>query len=69
MTKGFTIIELLIAIGITVVLVAAASPIYGNLQVSTQLNESSAQITQDLRLAREQSRAGVNGAAHGIKSG
>lgn len=49
------------------VLAAAASPIYGNLQVSTQLNEASAQITQDLRLAREQSRAGVNSAAHGIK--
>lgn len=67
MNKGFTIIELLIVVGITVILAAAASPIYGNLQVSTQLNEVSAQIAQDLRLAHEQSRAGVNGAAHGVK--
>ncbi len=65
--KGFTIIELLIVISITAILAAAASPIYSNLQVSTQLDESSAQIAQDVRLAREQSLAGVHGVAHGVR--
>lgn len=67
--KGFTVVELLIVVGITVVLAAAAAPIYSNLQVSTQLDEASAQITQDLRLAREQSRAGVYGVSHGVLFG
>lgn len=68
-SAGFTIIELLIVIGITAILAAGAAPIYSGLQVSTQLNESSAQISQDLRLAREQSHAGLNGVAHGVKFG
>jgi len=64
--KGFTLIELLIVIGITLLLVAAVAPIYGNLQVSSQLNENSAQIIQSLRIARERSVSGVNNAQHGV---
>lgn len=66
-TQGFTVVEFLVVVGVSLLLVLAALPIYGNTQVSTQLNESSAQIVQDLRLARELSRSGVDGQLHGIK--
>ncbi len=65
--NGFTLIELLVVIGITAILVMASLPIYGNLQISAQLNGNAAQIAQNLRLSREQSLAGLNAAAHGIK--
>lgn len=64
--KGFTLTELLIVIGLTVILAAAASPIYTRLQVSAQLNESTSQIIQSLRTAREKSRSGVNNSNHGV---
>ena len=64
--KGFTLIELLIVIGITLVLVAAVVPIYGNLQVFSQINENSVQVIQSLRIARERSMSGVNNVQHGV---
>ncbi len=63
---GFTIVELLIVIGIIAVLAAAASPIYGNLQISAQLNENISQIIQTTRIAREYSVARLNNASHGV---
>lgn len=65
--NGFTLTELLIVIGIMTITVVASLPIYGNLQISAQLNDNTAQIAQNLRLSREQSLAGLNAAAHGIK--
>lgn len=64
--RGFTITEFLIVIGIIVILAAAAVPIYGNLQVSSQLNESSSLIIQTLRTAKERSQARVNNESHGV---
>lgn len=64
--KGFTLIELLIVIGIVLISVAAVAPIYGNLQVSSQLNEDSSQLIQTLRLARERSMARLNNTQHGV---
>lgn len=66
-TKGFTLVELMIVIGITTILTGVSSVVYGNLQKSTQLNDISAQISQNLRLAREQSLAGLNDKSHGVK--
>ncbi|MEK7453101.1 MAG: type II secretion system protein [Patescibacteria group bacterium] len=63
---GFTLIELLLVIGITLILAAASVPVYGNLQVSAQLNENTAQIIQAIRTARGRSIAGLNNASHGI---
>ncbi|MCH7597463.1 prepilin-type N-terminal cleavage/methylation domain-containing protein [Patescibacteria group bacterium] len=63
---GFTLIELLIVIGITLALVVVAIPIYGNLQVSSQLNDSMDQIVQTLRTARERSIARRNDSMHGV---
>jgi prepilin-type N-terminal cleavage/methylation domain-containing protein len=65
-TTGFTLIEVLIVIGITVVVAAASVPLYGNLQASSQLNENSAQIIQVLRTARERSQVRFNNASHGV---
>jgi len=67
MPKGFTTIELFIVVGIMLITAAAAAPFYSGLQVSAQLNESNAQIAQNLRLARGQSVARLNNTAHGVK--
>lgn len=66
-TRGFTLVELLIVIGIMMILAGVSSVVYGNLQQSAQLNETGAQMTQNLRVVREQSNAGKNNAAHGIR--
>lgn len=64
--KGFTLVELAITIGLSVILAVMAIPIYGNLQTSSQLNEESALIVQALRSAREQAVAGLNNSGHGV---
>ncbi len=64
--NGFTLVELLIVISISLILAVSAVPIYGNLQVSAQLNESSAQAIQAIRNAREMSSSRHNGAQHGV---
>lgn len=65
--EGFTLIEILIVIGITIALTAVVVPIYGNLQVKSQLNENSSQIIQTLRTARQRSVARFNNEQHGVK--
>ncbi|MFH1790267.1 MAG: prepilin-type N-terminal cleavage/methylation domain-containing protein [bacterium] len=67
--SGFTLVELLITISITLALAVAAVPIYGNLQVSAQLNDNSSQITQTIRVARQRSLAGLNNSDHGVYFG
>lgn len=64
---AFTLVELLIVIAITLILAAAALPIYGNLQVSAQLNETTSQITQTLRIAQNNSLNRINSNTHGVK--
>lgn len=64
--KAFTFLEMIIVIGITGLLVAAASPVYGSFQVKLQLLDSSAEIVQILRTARQQSLVGYNNANHGV---
>ena len=66
-SAGFTLVELLIVLGVTSILAGVSAVVYGNLQVSAQLNDISSQVTQNLRLAREQSLSGLNNIAHGIK--
>ena len=65
--RGFTLVEVLLAIGIALVLLVAATPLYTNLLISSQLNEHTSQIVQTLRIAREQSVARLNNAEHGLK--
>lgn len=64
--NGFTAIELLVVIAIVLLLVVGASPLYNNLQTSSQLRENTSQIIQTLRTARERSSAGLNDSQHGV---
>lgn len=64
--RGFTIVEIFVVVGIFVILTTAALPLYANLQVSTQLNETASQIIQAVRYAQGLSRAGKNNSRHGI---
>ena len=54
---------------IALILVTASVPIYSRLQVSAQLNETTSQIIQTLRTARERSVEGVNNSRHGVYFG
>lgn len=63
---GFTLIELLVSLAIIVVLVGAAIPLYSGLQVSAQLNESTDQLLQTMRLARSLSVERRNDSPHGV---
>jgi len=67
MKHGFTIIELLLVVGITLLIAATAAPIYGNLQVSSQLDENTNQVVQSIRIARERSVSGLNNSRHGVR--
>jgi prepilin-type N-terminal cleavage/methylation domain-containing protein len=64
---GFTLIELIIVMAIIFVIAGAVAPIYGNLQSTTQLNETTSQAVQALRMARERSVSRYNNARHGVK--
>ncbi|MCX6796618.1 MAG: prepilin-type N-terminal cleavage/methylation domain-containing protein [Candidatus Falkowbacteria bacterium] len=66
MKNGFTLIEMLVVVGIGVMMAVVSISLYGNLQISAQLNENTAQIIQTLRIARERSIAGYNNRAHGV---
>lgn len=67
MKNGFTLIEVLIVIGIIIILSAATLPLYSNLQISSQLNDGNLLIIQTLRTAREKSLVGYNDSSHGVK--
>lgn len=64
---GFTLVELLIVIGIGVIITASAMPIYSNFQSGTQVNESATQLLQTVRLAKMRSEQRVNNSAHGVR--
>jgi prepilin-type N-terminal cleavage/methylation domain-containing protein len=64
--SGFSLIELLIVVSISLLLAVAAIPIYSNLYGGTQLGETEMQVIQNLRLAREDAVSGLNNAAAGV---
>lgn len=64
--QGFSLIELLITIGITVSISVISIPLYSNLQASTRLDESVAQVIDFLRAGRERSRAGLRNDSYGV---
>lgn len=55
-TAGFTIVELMIVIGILVVIAATASPLFGNLNNNSQLDAARDILVQDLYQAQTFSR-------------
>lgn len=64
--KGFTLVEVLIVISVSLILAASAVPIIGNLQGSAQLNDNTSDIIQTLRIARERSISRLNNENHGV---
>lgn len=50
--NGFTLVEILLVIGIVGVIVGLAIPFYQNYQISTQLDTNSFQLVQTLRKAQ-----------------
>ena len=67
MKDGFTIVELLIVIAITIIVAVVTIPVYGNLQASSQLNETSSQLIQIIRMAQLRSMSRLNNNRHGVK--
>ncbi|MEK7552623.1 MAG: GspH/FimT family protein [Patescibacteria group bacterium] len=66
MSAGFTLVELLLVLAIFLLVGVTVLPLYGNLAVTTQLNEETSQLVQTMRLARERSVVGLNAAHHGV---
>lgn len=64
--KGFTLIEVLVVLGIFVILAAVAMPVYGNWQGAVQMDTSLEEIRSALRRAQAKSLSGENDAAHGV---
>jgi len=67
MKKGVTLIELLISVAIIILMAGVAVPIYGNLQISSKMEERSDILVQMLKLAQQKSKSRVNSQSHGIK--
>ncbi len=65
--KGITLVEILIVVSISVLILLILLPIYGNLQMSSQLNEVSSLFIQTYRIAKNNSIARLNEFSHGVK--
>jgi Tfp pilus assembly protein FimT len=66
-SRGFTIVELLLVIGLTAILAGMVAPVYGGLQASAQIGDVSSSLVQNLRLARQKSISGYNGSSYGVR--
>ena len=64
--KGFTIVELMVVIGILVIVAAISIPLYGNWQIESQAESAKNSILQLLRLAQAHSQTGFHDSKHGI---
>jgi len=64
--KGFTIVELLVTIGIVVIVSALAIPLYGRWQIDNQAEFARNNIFQFLHLARSRAQAGHHDVRHGV---
>lgn len=64
--RAFTFVEMVVVLAIGGILLAAAVPVYGSFQVKLQLLDTSADMVQTLRTARQQALVGYNNAAHGV---
>lgn len=64
--KGFTLMELIIIIGLTIILAALVTPLYNNIQSQAQLDDDLALLVQTLRQARTSSVSGEQGTSWGV---
>lgn len=65
-SRGFTLVEVLITIGITVLLLVVALPIYGNLFPKENLSEVARAFAEQLNMAKMRTQVAVGGAHHSI---
>ncbi len=63
---GFTFIELLIVIGVSLIVYGMSLSVSVRTQPSIQVSESAAHIVQTIRIAKNASHARFHGAAHGV---
>lgn len=66
MKEGFTLIELMVVMTIIVVLIISAVPLYSYFQIINVSSAVQSEIVQNLRLAQNQAKAGLNNKAFGI---
>lgn len=66
LNAGFTLVEVIVVLFITAGVLVVMTPIYGNLVLSSQLNENASQIIQVIRLARERSAARFYNGGYGV---
>jgi len=63
---GFSMVEMLVVIGIFVVLASFAYPLYSSWQLKTGLESSRSEVIEALRIARYRSQSGLNDSTHGV---
>ena len=67
MSRGFTIVELLIVLGIGVLMAVAVTPIYSNLVPASDSTQVASEIIQTIRIARARSVARLEDSSFGVK--
>jgi prepilin-type N-terminal cleavage/methylation domain-containing protein len=66
MTKGFTLVELLVVISLVALLGFLSMPLYHSMQGNVALSNYTQQIVSDLRTAQQKSIVSQGGTTHGI---
>lgn len=64
--KGFSMLEVILAISIMAILVGLATTYYSNSQVRADVNSQAANIVHYLRLAQSNAASGLNNTNHGL---
>lgn len=65
-TSGFTLLEVLIVLSISIALAGMSIPLYGKLHQGTKLKESKETVLQTINIARQRSLSGLNDSSYGI---
>ncbi len=64
--KGFTLVEVLITLAITILLLIVALPIYGNLFPKESLSEVARTFAEQLSMAKMRTQVAVSGVHHSV---
>ncbi|MFB6181453.1 MAG: prepilin-type N-terminal cleavage/methylation domain-containing protein [Candidatus Magasanikbacteria bacterium] len=64
--KGFTLIEVLVVVGIIIVISALSLPFYGKFVNMNSINSQVTEVRKNIRLAQEEAQAGKHNSNHGI---
>jgi prepilin-type N-terminal cleavage/methylation domain-containing protein len=65
-SRGFTLVELILVIGIMGILAVSIRPVYGNWQAGAEGNRAAEELASLLRAARTKSLSGFNDSEYGI---